>query len=90
MVQIIITNMSKVIQGFLNTYKNVFTIACKHKNIQYIPFPKYPINTDKLVTEYHQNLEKFIRQGKIENLKNYDFKKVPDQFPKKYFNYESA
>ena len=79
-----------VIKHFVNKFNYVYTSACSQKNIRYIPFPKYTMSTEKLVKEYDEVLDKFIRGNKLKNPEKYEFKKVPQKFPNEYFNYEST
>lgn len=81
---------SHVIKNFINTFTHVTTTGCKVKNIKFIPYPRYPINTDKLIMDYQKTLDIYIREGKLDNPKNYKIKKIEKTFPKEYFNYESV
>jgi len=81
---------SHVIRNFINTFNNVTIAGCKVKNVNRIPYPKYPINTDKLITGYQKTLDIYVREGKIKNPEDYTFKKIKVPFPKEYFNYESV
>ena len=78
------------IKNFVNKFNHIMTSRCKVKNINYIPYPKYPINTDKLIKDYELTLEKYIHDGQVLKPENYIFKKIEIPFPKKYFNYESS
>ena len=82
--------MSSVcIRNFINTYNYIYKSGISVKNIKQFPYPKYPINTDKLIKEYQNEVDTFIRTGKVKNPNNFNFEKVKKDFPKEYFNYSS-
>ena len=78
-----------VIRNFVNTYNHVLVSACKHKNITFIPFPKYPINTDDKIQQYSSYLDNYVRTGNVKKTADFELKPVVKKFPKEYFNYES-
>ena len=75
---------SKVIQNFLKNYK----VITSHKNVTKIPYPKEPINTDKLIVEYQNILNTYLNnRGHSIDASKYTFKVKEPNFPREYFNY---
>ena len=76
----------KNITGFMCRYTQIITSIPK----KYIPMPRYPINTDKLIQEYEKELRYYVANDKLHNPDKFVMKKTPKIFPKEYFNYESS
>jgi hypothetical protein len=78
-------SLKNIIQ-FRNFYTKIITSVPK----KYIPMPRYPINTDKLIQEYEKELRYYVVNDKLPNPDKFVMKKTPKIFPKEYFNYESS
>jgi hypothetical protein len=75
---------SKVIQSFYKNYKVIAT----RKDITKLPYPKEPINTDKLIVEYQNILNTYMNnRGQSVDAGKYKFELKELEFPSKYFNY---
>ena len=80
----------RIITGFTNLFNINLLEVIKTNNLNQIPLPIHPINTDNDIMNYHSYLNKYIQYNIHNNHTKYILKPVPSQFPIEYFNYEST